>query len=110
MNVRRPRVVLRAGPAEAVLDPAAGGRIAAIRVDGLDLLITHGDGPMAWGAFPMVPWAGRLRDGLLRWDGAVHALPTRLLPPHAIHGTIGQAPHAISPSPWVISRVRPSTR
>jgi len=91
MNVRRPRVVLRAGPAEAVLDPAAGGRIAAIRVDGLDLLITHGDGPMAWGAYPMVPWAGRLRDGLLRWDGAVHALPTRLLPPHAIHGTLIEA-------------------
>ena len=82
------RVVLRAGLAEAILDPGAGGRIAAIRVDGFDLLVSAGSGPLAWGAYPMVPWAGRMRDGLLRRDGAVHALPTHLLPPHAIHGTL----------------------
>ena len=91
MDVRRAPVVLRVGPAEAVLDPGAGGRIAAIRVDGMDLLVMQGYGPLAWGAYPMVPWAGRLRDGLLRWDGAVHALPTHLLPPHAIHGTLVEA-------------------
>jgi aldose 1-epimerase len=91
MEVKRRRVVLRAGPAEAVLDPGAGGRIAALRVDGLDLLVTHGYGPLAWGAYPMVPWAGRLRDGLLSWDGTVHAFPTHLLPPHAIHGTLVEA-------------------
>jgi len=88
METSRRRVVLRAGPAEAILDPGAGGRIAALRVDGLDLLLPSGPGPLAWGAYPMVPWAGRLRGGLLRWDGAVHALPTHLLPPHAIHGTL----------------------
>ncbi len=82
------RMILRAGPAEAVLDPGAGGRIAALRVDGQDLLLTEGYGPLAWGAYPMVPWAGRLRDGILRWDGAEHALPTHLIPPHAIHGTL----------------------
>ncbi len=91
MQTHNPRVVLRAGPAEAILDPGAGGRIAAIRVDGLDLLISAGPGPLAWGAYPMVPWAGRMRDGLLRRDGAVHALPTHLLPPHAIHGTLVEA-------------------
>jgi aldose 1-epimerase len=88
MAPSHPLVTLRAGPAEAVLDPGAGGRIAALRVDGVDLLVTRGDGPLTWGAYPMVPWAGRLRDGMLRWDGSALALPTDLLPPHAIHGTL----------------------
>jgi len=91
MTISHPLVALRAVPAEAVLDPGAGGRIAALRVDGMDLLVTRGDGPLTWGAYPMVPWAGRLRDGLLRWDGTVHTLPTDLLPPHAIHGTLVEA-------------------
>jgi aldose 1-epimerase len=91
MASSHPLVTLRCGPAEAVLDPGAGGRIAALRVDGVDLLVTHGAGPLAWGAYPMVPWAGRLREGLLHWDRVVHALPTDLLPPHAIHGTLVEA-------------------
>lgn len=85
------RIVLRAGAAGAVLDPGAGGRIAALQVDGRDLLLTEGWGPIAWGCYPMVPWAGRLRDGILRWAGEVHRLPTDLLPPHAIHGTLVEA-------------------
>jgi aldose 1-epimerase len=82
------RVTLRADGAVAVLDPAAGGRIAALRVDGRDLLVTRGDGPLSWGCYPMAPWAGRLRDGILRWRGEEHRLPVDLLPPHAIHGTL----------------------
>lgn len=79
---------LRAGAAEADLAPAAGGRIAALRVDGLDLLVTEGWGPLAWGCYPMAPWAGRIRDGLLRWRGQEYRFPAHLLPPHAIHGTL----------------------
>jgi len=85
------RITLRAGSAEAVVDPAAGGRIASLRVDGLEMLLTDGPGPVAWGCYPMVPWAGRLRDGVLRWRGEEHRLPTHLLPPHAIHGTLLEA-------------------
>jgi len=91
MTPSHPPMTLRAGSAEAVLDPSAGGRIAALRVDGADLLVTRGDGPLSWGAYPMVPWAGRLRDGLLSFAGTVHPLPIDLLPPHAIHGTLVQA-------------------
>ncbi|MDR3545497.1 MAG: hypothetical protein P4L30_07025 [Candidatus Limnocylindrales bacterium] len=91
MEATSARVVLRAGPAEATVDPGAGGRIAALSIGGWDVLVTRGHGPLAWGAYPMVPWAGRLRDGLLHWDGAEHALPTNLLPPHAIHGTLVEA-------------------
>jgi aldose 1-epimerase len=85
------RMTLSARRAEAVLDPEAGGRIASLRVDGLDLLLTEGWGPIAWGCYPMVPWAGRLRDGVLCWRGQEHRLPTHLLPPHAIHGTLIEA-------------------
>lgn len=98
MEISRPSVVLRAGSAEAVLDPGTGGRIAALRVDGVDLLVTRRDGPLSWGAYPMVPWAGRLRDGLLRWEGTVHTLPSHLLPPHAIHGTLVEAAWEAEPS------------
>ena len=82
------RIALRAESVEAVLDPGAGGRIASLRVHGLELLVTERAGPLLWGCYPMAPWAGRLRDGVLRWRGAEHRLPTDLLPPHAIHGTL----------------------
>ncbi len=85
------RITLRAATAEAVLDPAAGGRVASLRVDGLELLVTEGWGPVAWGCYPMVPWAGRIRNGVLRWRGEQHRLPVDLLPPHAIHGTLLEA-------------------
>jgi aldose 1-epimerase len=81
------QVILRAGPAEAVLDPE-GGRIAALRVDGLDLLRTSGPRPTAWGCFPMAPWAGRLRDGILNWQGQEHRFPTDMAPPNALHGLV----------------------
>jgi galactose mutarotase-like enzyme len=82
------RVTLGTGSAEAVIDPAAGGRIAALRVDGLDLLRTTGPQPPAWGCFPMAPWAGRLGNGALNWLGTEHHFPTDAAPPHALHGLV----------------------
>ncbi len=82
------QIVLRTETAEAVLDPGAGGRIASLKVDGIELFVTEGVGHVAWGCYPMVPWAGRIRDGVLRWRGEEHRLPTHLVPPHAIHGTL----------------------
>ncbi len=52
------------------------------------MLVTEGPGPLLWGCYPMAPWAGRLREGVLRWRGEEHRLPTDILPPHAIHGTL----------------------
>lgn len=86
-----PRPILRADGVEAVVDPAHGGRLASLRIDGREILVTDGAGSMTWGLYPMAPWAGRLRDGLLAWRGATHHLPTTLAPPHAIHGTLIEA-------------------
>lgn len=91
MHAPSPRPILRADGAEAVVDPARGGRLASLRIDDREILVTDGPGSMAWGLYPMVPWAGRLRGGVLGWRGATHRLPTTLAPPHAIHGTLIEA-------------------
>jgi aldose 1-epimerase len=75
-------------PVSAVVSPVDGGRIASLRVGGEDLLVSGegDDHPMLWGCYPMVPWAGRIRDGRFDIDGRTVELPIDL-PPHAIHGT-----------------------
>lgn len=84
-------ITLESGRARADVDPEAGGRVAAIAVDGLDLLVSPADaetpGPLHWGCYPMAPWAGRLAGGRLSFHGAEHRFPLTL-PPHAIHGTV----------------------
>ncbi|CAN5604999.1 aldose 1-epimerase [soil metagenome] len=68
--------------------PSAGGRIAQLEVDGRPVLVggDHASHPAMWGAFPMAPWAGRVRSGRFRFDGTRYDLHQNL-PPHAIHGT-----------------------
>ncbi|MBD8871328.1 aldose epimerase [Rhodanobacter sp. DHB23] len=67
--------------------PHAGGRIAQISCDGVAWLSsfdrTHA--AIAWGSYPMLPWAGRIRHGRFRTGGTVHQLPVNL-GAHAIHG------------------------
>jgi len=75
-----------AGPARLQVDPASGGRIASLAVDGLELLLGRSDDPLRWGSYPMAPWAGRVRRGVFRYAGCEYRLPLRM-PPHAIHGT-----------------------
>ncbi len=79
---------LRAGRLEVALAPDAGGRIAQIRYDGVDWLVGEQEGGAAaigWGCYPMVPWAGRIRQGRFAFYGKPYALP-RNFGGHAIHG------------------------
>lgn len=80
------RLELTAPGVAAVVDLVAGGRVSSFIVDGRELLKTSDDDPVRWGSFPMVPFAGRVRDAVLHVDGAELPLPPRM-PPHAIHGT-----------------------
>ncbi|RDI98904.1 aldose epimerase [Dyella solisilvae] len=75
------------GELEVAVAPAAGGRVAQIRCEGLDWLVGHSpDAPMiGWGSYPMVPWAGRIRHGRFGFGGQHHGLPINL-GAHAIHG------------------------
>lgn len=78
---------LSAPGVEAVIDLVAGGRVASLAIDGHELLRTAGVTAIEWGSFPMAPYAGRIRDATLAFDGRTYHLPVRL-PPHAIHGTV----------------------
>jgi aldose 1-epimerase len=84
-------IELTAGPARAVVDLEAGGRLAELDVDGLSLLVARTDDPLAWGSYPMAPWAGRVGAGRFSFRGRDVQLPLDL-PPHAIHGTVYRRP------------------
>jgi aldose 1-epimerase len=81
-------VTLTAGPAQVIIDLSAGARIASWKVHGLELLEqrTVTNHPFGWGSYPMVPFAGRIRNGQLVFEGETHQLPINM-GEHAIHGT-----------------------
>ena len=80
-------ITLRAGDAALAIDPSAGGRLSSLVIDDHEVLVTEGVGPIEWGCYPMVPFAGRIRDGQFSFRGREHQLE-RNLPPNAIHGTV----------------------
>ena len=69
------------------VDAAHGGRIASLCVYGEELLLSAGDDPLAWGSYPLAPWAGRLRGGRFRFEGREYRMPCDS-GAHAIHGTV----------------------
>ena len=87
-NVDDPTIVnLTAGPAQIVIDLAAGARIASWKVHGLELLEhrTADNHPYGWGSYAMVPYAGRIRNAKLGFEGRIYELPVTM-GDHAIHG------------------------
>jgi len=81
------RLHLGAPGVDAEVDLAAGGRLASLAIGDREILVTEGFGPIAWGSFPMAPYAGRVRDGRFSFGGHRYQLPIEM-PPHAIHGTV----------------------
>jgi len=81
------RVVLTRDEATLTVDPSAGGRIASLVLRGREILVTDGASPLWWGCYPMVPFAGRIRDGRFLFRGRAYQLPLTM-PPNAIHGTV----------------------
>ena len=84
------------GTSRLLVDPSAGGRIASLSVRGTELIAgpTGDDGEprpgLEWGLYPMVPFAGRVRNGQFGFAGVRHSLEPRAHP-HAIHGTVDDA-------------------
>lgn len=70
--------VLHNDRVRAEIDPALGARLHQLTIDGHELL-----GPD--GCFPMVPWAGRIRGGLVVLGGRTAQLPVSP-DGNAIHG------------------------
>ena len=76
-----PLLTLSQGAMSVDVAPQAGGRIAQIRVDGVEQLAgfsDDNDATIGWGSYPMVPWAGRVRRGEFAFEGASHRLPANL--------------------------------
>ncbi|MFK7897958.1 MAG: aldose 1-epimerase [Myxococcota bacterium] len=88
-------ITLESENARVRVDEEIGARLASLEVNGFELLVGQNDsevasgpeGLLAWGSYPMVPWASRVRNGLFELDGKQYSLPLRM-PPHAIHGTV----------------------
>jgi aldose 1-epimerase len=70
---------------QATVDVEQGGRLASLQIDGRELLVSRHVEPLLWGCYPMVPFAGRIRHGVIDFEGTRATLPT-LAGPHAIHG------------------------
>lgn len=94
-DARAARLRLTAGRAAVEIAPGVGGRLAALEVDGWDLVRRHGWTDREWGAFVMAPWVGRLRLGRVRWRGREWSMPPGD-GPHAIHGTVLDVPWTVT--------------
>lgn len=96
-------IELRAGPSRLLVDVERGGRLSSLRIEGEELLVgtdDPADRSILWGSFPMAPWAGRLRDGTLDWEGRRYEL-RRSLGRHAIHGVVWDRA-------WTVDRLAPN--
>jgi aldose 1-epimerase len=83
-----PLIRIGHGALAVEIAPQAGGRIARVAFDGVEWLVGHNAGnaaAIAWGSFPMLPWAGRVRHGRFDFRGEPQRLPVNL-GAHAIHG------------------------
>lgn len=81
----------QAGPAQLVIDPHHGARIHSLRLFDQDILVPPSPDPIAWGSYPMAPWAGRVRQGRFQTGASTVQLPINY-PPHAMHGTTFNRP------------------
>lgn len=83
------------------LAPERGGRLAQIVVGDTPLLVPESktiDPILGWGCFPMVPWAGRLRNATFPLRGRYVTLDPSFLQMegrHALHGTCADRPWTV---------------
>ncbi len=91
---RTDRIRLARGRAVVEIAPGVGGRIAALVVDGWDLVRRDGWTDNEWGIFVMAPWVGRLRNARVAWNGRAWEVPATE-PPHALHGLLAAVPWAV---------------
>jgi aldose 1-epimerase len=84
---RGPRIDLAAGDLTASIHPLDACRLTSLTAYGNELMRqwTPQRRAFQYGSFPMVPWVGRMGNGLLHFDGGEYHLPVNK-PPHALHG------------------------
>jgi aldose 1-epimerase len=79
--------ILDGSEISVAIDLDQGGRIASLQWRDLQFVVPFRGSALSWGWYPMAPWAGRVKNGLLKdKSGKEIQLPTNITPPHAIHG------------------------
>ena len=72
---------------QIAIDLDQGGRIASLRWRDMEFATPFRGEIQTWGWYAMAPWAGRIRDGIIRNSSDKEfQLPTTIDPPHALHG------------------------
>ena len=72
---------------QVAIDLDGGGRITSLKWREMEFAVPFRGGVLTYGWYPMAPWAGRIKDGLIKSaSGVEHQLPTNIDPPNAIHG------------------------
>jgi aldose 1-epimerase len=88
-------ISLQSGKVSAVIDSAHGSRLSSLRFDGFEILVQRTTNEsLLWGCYPMVPWAGRMRNATFQHSGSTYHVPCDVNPtiaPHAIHGFVHDA-------------------
>ncbi|QDC37500.1 aldose 1-epimerase [Sphingobium fuliginis] len=81
---------MKAGAVEAMLAPAVGGSLAALRFAGTDILRTapaDSSDPLQMASFPLVPYTNRIAHGRFRFAGRDVRMPLNFGDhPHSLHG------------------------
>ncbi len=84
---------------ELDLAPSWGGRVSALRAEGLDIvtpLVASTFDPVVWpkgGIYPLMPYSNRLRNSSLSHGGLTDALPVHpAAAPHSLHGVAHTLP------------------
>jgi aldose 1-epimerase len=89
-------ITIGRGTTRVVVDASRGARLTELHVDGHQLLAAVDDeDPALGGCYPMVPWAGRVRDGRFAHEGTTVQLELDA-PPHALHGVAYRRAWAIT--------------
>jgi aldose 1-epimerase len=72
---------------QIAIDLDQGGRIASLKWRDMEFATPFRGEVHTWGWYSMAPWAGRIRDGIIRnASGREFQLPVTIDPPHALHG------------------------
>lgn len=72
--------------ASFALDAANGGRLSSLKINDLEVIYNDpNEEPTSWGAYPMLPYAGRVNEGRFNFGGADHQLEINHQE-HAMHG------------------------
>jgi aldose 1-epimerase len=72
---------------QIAIDLDQGGRVASLKWREMEFALPFRGDVHSWGWYSMAPWAGRVRNGVMRNpEGKEFQLPVTIDPPHAIHG------------------------